>query len=63
MRTNIAINDVLLNAAILLTGIKTKTKVVELGGYCLENDVSLLFSGRYFEPFVSYLPLKSALQG
>jgi Arc/MetJ family transcription regulator len=31
MRTNIVINDVLMNEAILLTGIKTKKEVVELG--------------------------------
>lgn len=31
MRTNIVINDVLMNEAILLTGIKTKREVVELG--------------------------------
>jgi Arc/MetJ family transcription regulator len=31
MRTNIVINDILMNEAILLTGIKTKKEVVELG--------------------------------
>lgn len=31
MRTNIMINDVLMNEAILLTGIKTKKEIVELG--------------------------------
>jgi Arc/MetJ family transcription regulator len=31
MRTNIVINDSLINEAILLTGIKTKKEVVELG--------------------------------
>jgi Arc/MetJ family transcription regulator len=31
MRTNIVINDVLMNEAILLTGITTKKEVVELG--------------------------------
>ena len=31
MRTNIVINDSLMNEAILLTGIKTKKDVVELG--------------------------------
>ena len=31
MRTNIVINDSLMNEAILLTGIKTKKEVVELG--------------------------------
>jgi Arc/MetJ family transcription regulator len=29
MRTNIVINDILMNEAILLTGIKTKKEVVE----------------------------------
>ncbi|CAI8694375.1 MULTISPECIES: type II toxin-antitoxin system VapC family toxin [Burkholderia] len=38
-----------------------KTIDTLIATYCIENGVSLLYSGRDFDPFVRYLGLRSAL--
>jgi predicted nucleic acid-binding protein len=67
MRTNILIDDDLMEAAMLATGVRSKKETVRryaidvmIATFCIENGHKLLFSDKDFAPFVEHLGLIAA---